>query len=459
VATRTPFVIEKRYVRPDGSFVWVENSVSRIDDVRGRPRGVAAVSIDITQRKQDELALRESRERFRWIFESAEVSIWEEDFSRVKPRLDELKREHGAGLRAFLEANPALVVELGSLMQIRDVNPATLTMFGAADKETLYSSLDAISLPETIGVFLDELMAIAEDKRRFSSEAALRTLDGKPLHVLCTTTYPDADGSYENALVTLTDISMRKLAEQEREARVAEMERAVRFSERFVGILGHDLRNPLNAIATSVTLLSPHSEPDKFARTVRSIVRTAARMDRMIAQLLDFTRIRLGGGLPLLREPVDLLEVTRQVTEELESAVHLEIPVSTIGDVTGTWDRDRLSQLVSNLAANAIEHGVRGTVEILIDGTDRSAVQLEVSNGGVIAVEKLPGLFDPLRNAGDRKKNSMSSRGLGLGLYITKEITVAHGGSIHVDSAEPHGTRVVVELPRIEGAQTERVFA
>ncbi|HZO13388.1 MAG TPA: response regulator [Polyangiaceae bacterium] len=449
VETGIPYVIEKRYVRPDGSIVWVQNSVSRIDDARGRAQGIAAVSIDITQRRRHERALRESRERLRSIFDSAAVSIWEEDYSEVRRRLQALESDHGTHLRGFLENKPALVRELAGLVRVRDVNAATLTMFGATAKEQLLRSLEAVFVPETYPVFLEALMAIAGGRDHFSAETALRTLGGEPLHVLLTMACQEGERSYERVLVTLTDISMRKTAEREREARVAEMERALMFSEMFVSILGHDLRNPLSAISTSAAFLSRHAASERSSKAIGRIVRSAHRMDRMIAQLLDFTRIRLGGGLPMVRKNVDLLEITRQVVEELESASKVAIPVRSVGDVTGIWDRDRLSQLVSNLAANACEHGVPGTVKILIDGCARDVVRIEVENGGVIVADKLAGIFDPLRNAAERKKTPTASRGLGLGLYITKQIATAHGGSIRVHSAEPDGTRFVVELPRL----------
>jgi signal transduction histidine kinase len=172
-------------------------------------------------------------------------------------------------------------------------------------------------------------------------------------------------------------------------------------------------------------------------------------MERMIAQLLDFTRIRLGGGLSLERTRVDLAEVTRSIIDELEPVYRSGIFLQSNGDVTGVWDRDRLSQLLSNLTANACQHGTPGVpVGIVLDGASADVVRLEVRNGGVIPADLLPVVFEPLRHRGNGGKKRGGGSGLGLGLYITQEIAHAHGGTIHVESTKTAGTHFIVELPR-----------
>jgi signal transduction histidine kinase len=228
------------------------------------------------------------------------------------------------------------------------------------------------------------------------------------------------------------------------------MERAIHFGEMFIGIVGHDLRNPLTAITTAAGLLQTRAESERIARPARRVVASADRMERMISQLLDFTRIRLGGGLPLERTEIDLAEVSRSIIDELVPVHHREIRLHTTGDVVGVWDRDRLSQLLSNLAANACQHGAPGTaVEIVLDGTDLNRVRMEVANRGVIPPELVPVVFEPLRHtSAEQARTRGGSSGLGLGLYITEQISLAHGGTIRVESTEATGTRFIVELPR-----------
>jgi PAS domain S-box-containing protein len=261
-------------------------------------------------------------------------------------------------------------------------------------------------------------------------------------------------GEFLGYIGSVIDITERRLGE---EARVEEMERAVRFSEVFAGMLGHDLRNPLSAITTSAELLARRAESEKIGRPVARILASAERMERMIGQLLDFTRIRLGQGLPLEHEPVDLAELARAIIDELEPVFERRIELEHQGSVQGSWDRDRLSQLLSNLAANACQHGTLDEpIVVSLDGSHPDTVTLSVANGGVIPSELLPIIFEPFRRSVSRTRARKSDRpdrssGLGLGLHISEQIAHALDGSIEVVSSPATGTRFSVVLPRTPG--------
>lgn len=454
-----PFSIEERYVRPDGSIVWVKNSVSRVEDAAGQPYGTATLTIDVTQRRLLENELRDSEARYRRIFETAEVSIWEEDYSAVLAQVDALHAQHGPELRNYLSAHPEAVERAISAVHIRDVNAATLRMFGASHKEQLISSLHNIFLPETHTLFVESLVALAERKKFFAGESVLRTLSGKKLDIELAMSLPSGGDGSERVIVSIMDISSRKLVEREREAHVEEMERAVRFSEMFAGVLGHDLRNPLSAISTAAAVLAKAVDSEKLAKPISRISSSAVRMERMISQLLDFTRIRLGRGLPVERTAVDLAEVTRATAEELEPVFRRAIEVRTRGDVTGHWDRDRLGQLLSNVAANACQHSAENTpVQLDVDGGNTAFVCIRVRNQGVIAPELLSVIFEPLRQSEERPRQKLGSSGLGLGLYITQQIVLAHGGTVRVESDAEKGTLFEICLPRQAPEDRDRVF-
>lgn len=240
----------------------------------------------------------------------------------------------------------------------------------------------------------------------------------------------------------------RKRLEERLRAQNEALSRAVHLSEAFVGMLGHDLRNPLNAIATAAALLAQRAPSEEISRPATRIVRSARRMARMIAQILDFTRIRLGKGLPLEPREIDLADVCRHAADELEGeSTPPRVRLETRGDVVGRWDADRLAQLVSNLVGNALVHGSAGTpVSIRLDGTRAQEVSLEVENGGAIRPDVLPGIFEPFASA---PGPSGAVNGLGLGLHISRQIALAHGGSIDVASSDEDGrTRFTVRLPR-----------
>jgi signal transduction histidine kinase len=222
------------------------------------------------------------------------------------------------------------------------------------------------------------------------------------------------------------------------------------FREHFVGIVGHDLRNPLTAILTSAQLLLRHGGlSDRQARAITRIAHSAERMARMIGDLLDFTRSRLGGGFPIHPLRIDLRELSTAVIEELELAYPTRtVEFSARGDGWGTWDPDRMAQAVSNLVGNALQHSPeQSTVRVeLLDEGDR--IRLETTNAGpAIPAEVLPHIFEPGRR-GTGGRGRKESTGLGLGLFIVEQIVLAHGGTIAVRSSAEEGTTFSVSLPR-----------
>lgn len=227
--------------------------------------------------------------------------------------------------------------------------------------------------------------------------------------------------------------------------RQAERERA-EFREQLVAIVGHDLRNPLAAIelfAQSMQRRGLLSEPD--ARSTGRILDTTRRMGRIIEQVLDFTRSRLGGGLPIHPKPMRLAALCQQIIEELgQGAQGRDLRLEVEGDTEGCWDSDRLGQVVSNLLGNALQHGSEGQPITLRLVGEEEAVVLSVHNyGAPIPAELMPVLFEPFRR-GETEHVS----GLGLGLYIVRNVVTAHGGTTTATSIAEEGTTFVVRLPR-----------
>ena len=218
--------------------------------------------------------------------------------------------------------------------------------------------------------------------------------------------------------------------------------RAERTREMMLGILSHDLRNPLHGISIASQLALRRASGDAVSEPLQRVLRTSRRMERMIEQLLDFTRIRAGGGVTLAPTPADLRTIVEDIVEEHEEHKR-RFRIDVRGDASGSWDADRLAQVVSNLVANAAEHSPPDSpIEIGLDGTDVGCVVLDVRNAGVIPEELREVLFEPFRG---RKHG----RGLGLGLFVSRQFVAAHRGQLDYQSSDVNGTRFVVRLPRI----------
>jgi signal transduction histidine kinase len=225
-----------------------------------------------------------------------------------------------------------------------------------------------------------------------------------------------------------------------------EREQALRINEMFMAVLGHDLRSPLGAVRMGAELLTRHPDPAAIGEVAARIVSSVDRMEHLIEDLLDVVRTRIGGGLPVRADQVDLRElVQRAVDEQRLQFPGCEIAFASTGAVTGEWDGGRLAQLVNNLLGNALKHGSAGCpVRVQLDGTLPDSVRLTIGNAGVIPDAVRASLFDPFH--GDRIAGR--SEGLGLGLYIAQQIAQAHGGQVQVASTAADGTTASVVLPR-----------
>jgi signal transduction histidine kinase len=219
----------------------------------------------------------------------------------------------------------------------------------------------------------------------------------------------------------------------------------------FLAILSHDLRNPLNCIRTATHLVSPTTDPGT-AEALSEIETQTEAMARLISDLIDFASTGVGSAMPLTRGPVDLEKLCREVLDGFRSAN----PKRTLrfhaeGDLTGQWDAARLRQVLSNLLGNALQHGSKdGAIELSAQ-SDGSTVVFSVHNEGApIPSEMLATIFDPLvRHATQESAADRVPGSIGLGLYIVREIVLAHGGTIDVVSTRQEGTRFTVRLPRL----------
>ncbi len=223
-------------------------------------------------------------------------------------------------------------------------------------------------------------------------------------------------------------------------------QRREEIRSRFISILGHDLRDPLSTVKISTDVLARGgAAPSEQQMILARMARASDRMQRMIGEVLDFARGHLGGGIPASPSLNDMAEICRHVVDEI-AAAHPDrtIDIRTAGDLRGPFDRDRVAQALGNLIGNALEH-TRGSIEVAAYETaDRQHVVTTVtSHGTAIPPDVQRRMFDPFARGDD----ALGRKGLGLGLYITQQIALAHGATIDLTSDDA-ATVFTITWPR-----------
>jgi signal transduction histidine kinase len=239
-----------------------------------------------------------------------------------------------------------------------------------------------------------------------------------------------------------------ELHRQRRQLRdgVAQLQRSLALNDTMAAVLSHDLRTPLSAIAMSAELILRTTGEDATLRAATRIKSSSARMAAMITQLLDFSRIR-SGSLRIEPRPAQLGDICRAAVAELRQArPDARIELHCEGDLAATLDVDRVMQVVSNLASNALQHGTPDRpVQIAAEGTDAATLRLRVVNAGALPDDVRQRLFEPFR------PSQSGTTGLGLGLYIVDHFVRSHGGTVDGRATADGHTVFEVTLPRQPG--------
>lgn len=235
------------------------------------------------------------------------------------------------------------------------------------------------------------------------------------------------------------------LDQQKLAAAQAQAEDRALFAEQLVGVVSHDIRNPLSVIQMSAVLLERGIGAEQQKAAVARITRAVQRVQHLVGDLLDFTQARLGGGVRIRKAPVDLHQALADSVTELAVAFpQCELRHERAGAGTCHADADRIVQAVGNLVANAASHGGRGRPITVRSESDEAQFRVRVHNEGEpIPPEVLPRLFQPMVRGAD-----VTSKGVGLGLYIVHEIARAHGGRVEASSTAEAGTAFTLHLPR-----------
>ena len=351
-------------------------------------------------------------------------------------------------LSRLLESVPEGVLLVGPEGRVKQVNRAAERILGHSRDELVQARFDDERWWNADGRGKRDAAALlaraVQQPEVFHGELHVETERGRAVLVAEAIALRDARGRVEDVVVSLRDVSSERshldLAHSNAE-----------FQQQVMGIVGHDLRNPLATITGSISLLRRQEglTPSSVLSLDRA-ARSAARMARLISDLLDYTRTSARGGLPVVLTRADLHVICASSVEECRSAhPGCTIVLETTGDGMGSWDADRIEQALTNLVVNAIQHGDGGPILVRSIASAADKVEISVHNAGaVIPADVLPQLFKAYRR-GIHGKPTDHRSGVGLGLFIVAQIAQAHGGRAWAESSAEAGTTFTIELPRV----------
>lgn len=451
---------EYRLRRADGTWVWTAVRAAPVLDERGRPHEWIGTNTDITRRKEDELAIESTTRRLRAL---AEVS-------------HELAR---AGLDAELVAGAVVgsvcellgdgcilaVVQKGGFMPL-SFSHLEPELHRAGRELLVDPSLDIAHLlvepaiQHQRMIVLDQVAdadieAWPEPVRRFLRTLRVRSLiiapviaDDGPLGALAVFR-GDSSQPYDiKDRLVLEELANRAVLAFQNVRLYERAQTAIRLRDEFLSVASHELRTPLTTLKLQVSaaLLDMRKAGDEARlERFRRLDAQIDRMTRLVNQLLDVSRI-LDGRLALEPQEVDLLALTREVVDWFrDQSVRARSPIAfhEAEHVVGRWDANRIGQVITNLLSNALKYGAGKPIEVSVERDDEHARLVVVDHGIGVAAEDQGRIFERF----ERASSVRNYGGLGLGLWISKEIVEQHGGHIHVDSRPEEGASFIVELP------------
>jgi PAS domain S-box-containing protein len=350
--------------------------------------------------------------------------------------------------RLLVQSSPVMIWRAGVDAKCDYFNETWLAFTGRALEQEMGDGWAEGVHPDDLDRCVKHYLDHFGRRAPFEMEYRLRRHDGEFRWIFDRgVPYADDAGAFAGFIGSCVDVDERRKAQEAQASHSQEQLALARDFEKWIlAIVSHDIRDPLGAIQ-----LAAHSLqmiPDTSA-TVRKqaqvVVRGVKRIEQIVGDLLDLSREREGRGIPVERKPADLRAMCQEIIDELASlARDRKITFDCEADGNGAWDQSRILQAISNLASNAVRHGMPGTpVHVRLTGDERS-VAVEIENQGSIPADLLPRIFEPFRSG---RHHGSRGDGLGLGLFIAKAIARAHGGGLEVDSSEGR-TMFRMVLPR-----------
>ncbi len=378
--------------------------------------------------------LAESEARYRRLFESSPISLWEEDFSEVKRYFDELRTRGVKDLRRHFNEHPEELAKCGDMVKLLSVNEATLRLYGAKTVDELRSGLSGVLVPSFQDRLREELVAVGEAERRFAGEFDNQTLTGDTKHVsLILNVIPGYEDTLGKVLISIIDLTDRRRMEEA----LLKSQRMATIGE-LAAMIGHDLRNPLTGIATATYNVKTHLGKgiDRQTKEMLDIIDQDVRnSDKIVGDLLEYARV------PHLElAETDMKSVTIDALAHAQLPRRIRVVDSTKSHPKIAVDVDKTRRVFLNLIKNAADAMPKGgTLRIASRKTGLSLEIIFKDTGEGMTKETMEKIWNPLFTT--------KSRGMGFGLPIVKRLVEAHGGSVNAESKFGKGSTFTVTLP------------
>ncbi len=420
-----------------------------------------ALEGEVAKRTQ-ELSIREKK--YRNIFETTSVSIWEQDVSRLMDELDGLRKNGVVDFKRFLKENPDWILKTLDYVVMVDANEASVRMFEAENKANLMKRYREFFTPEMMQSFEQVLMGLAAGELEFDFETMTRSLNGNPLNVMIQIRVPERSAQFSNALMSIVNLTgQRQLEEQLRQSQKMEA------IGRLAGGVAHDFNNLLTVILNYGQMLSEDINPgDPMKKRIDAIIESAERAAALTKQLLAFSRKQV-----IAPKVIDINEVLGKTEKMLQRLLGEDIEL--INKATeAVWaikaDVSQIEQIVMNLAVNARDAMPQGgkliietSNQTLEAGHSHGAIEIEAGDYVVLAVSDTGfgmtpdvqrRIFEPFFTTKELGK------GTGLGLATVYGNMKQNQGAVTVYSEVGHGTTFKLYFPRVQEqnlitAQTE----
>jgi signal transduction histidine kinase/putative methionine-R-sulfoxide reductase with GAF domain len=416
--------------------------------------GIVSIRSRIAQ-KEAEDALRKSEKNYHRLFEYSAIPIWKEDYSEIKKHIDELKEDGVTDFRTYFETHRDEVNHLASHIQVLDINQKSLELFNAESKDDVIRNMLFYFNEESLDVFCEELIVLAEGGRQFECEMPIRTLSGDikiiDLHLSVVKGF---ENTLSNVLVSYIDITDRKKMDNELKRKNIQLTETNATKDKFFKIIAHDMKNPFISLLGASELLYENAhkyDGAKIAKLTKILNDSAKSGYDMLLNLLEWSRSQ-AGSMMYQPEKINLKEqIHRNHSNLIEHACGKKIRLSfeIENDLHVYADKNMLDTILRNLITNALKFTKKG---------GEVTVSTKRENGSIIVLVKDTGVgikeddFDKLFRT-DIKYSQPGTEhegGTGLGLLLCKEFVEKHGGNIWVESVANKGTTFYFSLKNSE---------